>query len=218
MNLSILKNCPLFDGIPSYSITPMMGCLRAREQFFGKNEFIYQHGDEINEIGIVLSGKIQIIKEDIWGNTAILAELGEGMLFGEAFVLGGLSKISLSVIACEKTNVLFLDKDRCITPCHAACGFHFDIVHNIIKILAEKNIFLTNRLEHLAKRSLKDKIMSYLSFEANNAGSSDFEVAMNRQQMADYLASDRSALSAALSKLQDEGIIEFSKNKFTLKI
>lgn len=217
MNIDALKKCPLFKGVPEYSITPMMGCLRARERFYGKNEYIYHTGDAINEIGIVLSGNIQIINEDAWGSVTILAELTEGMLFGEAFVLGGVEKIPLSVLASEKSTVLFIDKDRTITPCPAACGFHFDIAGNMIKILAQKNIFLTGRAEHLSKRSTKEKVLSYLSSVSVKTGSRTFTIPFDRRQLADYLAVDRSALSSVLGKLRDEGLIDFNKNSFTLK-
>ena len=217
MNIDALKKCPLFKGVPEYSITPMMGCLRARERFYGKNEYIYHTGDAINEIGIVLSGNIQIINEDAWGSVTILAELTEGMLFGEAFVLGGVEKIPLSVLASEKSTVLFIDKNRTITPCPAACGFHFDIAGNMIKILAQKNIFLTGRAEHLSKRYTKEKVLSYLSSVSVKTGSRTFTIPFDRRQLADYLAVDRSALSSVLGKLRDEGLIDFNKNSFTLK-
>lgn len=217
MNIEALKKCPLFAGVPEYSITPVMGCLRARERYFGKNEYIYHTGDKIKEIGIVLSGKIQVIKEDAWGSVTILAELTEGMLFGEAFVLGGVENIPLSVLAAEKSSVLFIDKDRTVKPCPAACGFHFDISANMIKILAQKNIFLTGRVEHLSNRSTRDKVLSYLSSVSAKTGSRSFSIPFDRRQLADYLAVDRSALSSVLGKLRDEGIIEFSKNRFILK-
>ena len=217
MNTDVLKKCPLFNGVPEYSIQPIMGCLRAHERYYGKNEYIYHTGDSINEIGIVMSGIVQIIKEDAWGSVTILAELTEGMIFGEAFVLGGVDKIPLSVFASEKSTVLFIDKERTVTPCPSACGFHFDISKNIIKILAEKNIFLTGRVEHLSNRSTKEKVLSYLSSVSAKTGSRTFSIPFDRRQLADYLAVDRSALSSVLGKLRDEGIIEFNKNKFTLK-
>lgn len=217
MNTDVLKKCPLFKGVPEYSIQPIMGCLRAHERYYGKNEYIYHTGDSINEIGIVMSGIVQIIKEDAWGSVTILAELTEGMIFGEAFVLGGVDKIPLSVFASEKSTVLFIDKERTVIPCPAACGFHFDISRNMIKILAEKNIFLTGRVEHLSNRSTKEKVLSYLSSVSAKTGSRTFSIPFDRRQLADYLAVDRSALSSVLGKLRDEGIIEFNKNKFTLK-
>lgn len=217
MNTDVLKKCPLFKGVPEYSIQPIMGCLRAHERYYGKNEYIYHIGDSINEIGIVMSGIVQIIKEDAWGSVTILAELTEGMIFGEAFVLGGVDKIPLSVFASEKSTVLFIDKERTVTPCPSACGFHFDISRNMIKILAEKNIFLTGRVEHLSNRSTKEKVLSYLSSVSAKTGSRTFSIPFDRRQLADYLAVDRSALSSVLGKLRDEGIIDFNKNRFTLK-
>ena len=216
-NTEALKKCPLFKGVPEYSITAVMGCLRARERHYGKNEYVYNTGDPIKEIGIVLSGRLQIIKEDAWGSVTIVAELTEGMLFGEAFVLGGVGRIPLSVFAPEKSDVLFIDKDRTVTPCPSACGFHFDISANLIRILAEKNIFLTGRVEHLSKRSIKEKVLSYLSSVSSRTGSRTFFIPFDRRELADYLAVDRSALSSVLGKLKNEGIIDFNKNKFTLK-
>ncbi len=217
MNVNSLEKCPLFAGVSPSCITPMMGCLKARERFYGKNEFIYHTGDSIKEVGIILSGKVRIIKEDIWGNGVILAELDKGMLFVEAFVYGGAEIISVSVLAAEKSNILFLDSEKIASPCNAACPFHFVISKNMMKILASKNIFLTERVEHLSKRTLKEKVLSYLSGEAARSKSLTFEIPFSRQELADYLAADRSALSAVLGKLRDEGMIEFHKNKFTLK-
>ena len=199
-NTEALKKCPLFKGVPEYSITAVMGCLRARERHYGKNEYVYHTGDPIKEIGIVLSGRLQIIKEDAWGSVTIVAELTEGMLFGEAFVLGGVGRIPLSVFAPEKSDVLFIDKDRTVTPCPSACGFHFDISANLIRILAEKNIFLTGRVEHLSKRSIKEKVLSYLSSVSSRTGSRTFFIPFDRRELADYLAVDRSALSSVLVK------------------
>lgn len=210
------EKCPLFRGIDSNNIKSVLKCLNSKEKNYSKNEYIYYCGDHIKMIGIVMSGKVQIMKEDVWGNNVILAELGEGMLFGEAFVLSGISKIPLSVKACENTTALFIDKDKVMTPCSSACDFHMDISKNLIKILASKNVFLTERLEHISKRTLKDKVLSYLSSEASKSGSLIFEIPFNRQELADYLSSDRSALSAVLSNLKSEGIIDYHKNKFKL--
>lgn len=216
MNIDVLKNCPLFKNVPEYSITPMMGCLRARDKYYGKNEYIYHAGDKVSEIGIVMSGMVQIIKDDIWGRETMLAELSPGMLFGEAFVLGGESRISVSVRCAQRTDVLFLDGERVVKPCDVACGFHFDVSRNMIRILAEKNIFLTERVEHISKRSLREKVMSYLSGMAETVGTDSFEIPFDRQELADYLACDRSALSAVLGKLKKEGIIDFNKKNFTV--
>ena len=211
------EKCPLFKGIDPNDIKAVLKCLNSIEKQYKKNEYIYHTGDPVEMIGIVISGKIQIVKEDVWGNNVILAEIVEGMLFGEAFVLSGISKIPLSVKTSETTTVLFIDKDKVMTPCSSACDFHMGISKNLIRILASKNVFLTERLEHISKRTLKDKVLSYLSSEASKSESLIFEIPFNRQELADYLSADRSALSAVLSNLKNEGIIDYHKNKFKLK-
>lgn len=213
----ILTKSPLFKGIDEYSIPSMMGCLRAREKNFAKNEYIFHAGSSSAEIGIVLTGSVQVIKEDVWGNNTILTQLTEGMLFGEAFVIGNAEKIPVSVYAIQPSRILFLDKERTVTPCSSACEFHFAVSHNMLKILAQKNIFLTERMEHLSKRTLREKVLSYLSVASQKAGSMEFTIPFDRQGLADYLAADRSALSAVLGKLKKEGIIDFKKNVFYLK-
>lgn len=213
----ILTKSPLFKGIAPDSITPMLGCLKAREKSFGKNEYIFHAGTSTAEIGIVLSGTVQVIKEDVWGNNTILTQLSEGMLFGEAFVIGNAGKIPVSVYSLQPSRIIFLDKERTITPCNATCEFHFAVSHNMLKILAQKNIFLTERMEHLSKRTLREKLLSYLSDTAQKAGSKEFTIPFDRQGLADYLAADRSALSAVLGKLKDEEILDFKKNMFILK-
>lgn len=213
----ILTKSPLFKGIDTYSIPSMLGCLRAREKSYSKNEYIFHTGSSSAEIGIVLSGAIQVIKEDVWGNNTILTQLTEGMLFGEAFVIGNAGKISVSVYSIQQSRVLFLDKEKIMTPCSAVCEFHFAVSHNMLKILAQKNIFLTERMDHLCKRTLREKVLSYLSDASQKAGSKEFTIPFDRQGLADYLAADRSALSAVLGKLKKEGILDFNKNEFYLK-
>ena len=212
----ILTNSPLFKGIPSYSINPMLGCLKARERSYGKNEFILNAGVSSAEIGIVLSGSVQIIKEDIWGNVTILAQLGEGMLFGEAFALAGVDTIPVSVYTVKPSRIIFLDRDRTVTPCSASCEFHHDVSHNMLSILSQKNMFLTERMEHLSKRTLREKILSYLSDVSIKTGKNEFDIPFDRQGLADYLAADRSAVSSVLAKLKAEGILDYNKNHFFL--
>lgn len=216
MYADILKKCPLFFGVSEQDISNVIKCLCSGKRNYNKNEFIYHSGDKIGEIGIIISGSVQIIKEDIWGNSIILAELREGMLFGEAFIYSGISQIPLSVKATKNTTILFINKEKTMAPCSNSCIFHIDVSRNMLKILASKNVFLTERLEHLSKRTLREKILSYLSSEAAKANNHTFEIPFDRQGLADYLAADRSALSAVLSKLKSDGLIDYHRNKFTL--
>lgn len=139
-----------------------------------------------------------------------------GGLFGEAFSFARVECLPVSVTAAEKTEVLFINCERIITVCPSACEFHNRLVRNMLKILAEKNMTLTQKIGHMGKRTTREKILSYLSEQAKKAGGESFTIPLNRQEMADYLAVDRSAMSKELGRLKEEGQISFHKNQFQL--
>ncbi|OPZ86615.1 MAG: Nitrogen fixation regulation protein FixK [Firmicutes bacterium ADurb.Bin419] len=215
-NLKILKTSPLFSDIDEKDLLTMLNCLSARKAVFTKDSYIFTAEGIVNDVGIVLSGSVNIIKEDFWGNRAILAKTQSGELFGEAFSFAGAKRLPVSVVAAEKTEVLFVDFKKITTTCSSSCNFHTQLISNILKILAQKNIMLTQKLEHIVKRTTREKLLSYLSEQAIKHASNNFTIPFNRQELADYLSVDRSAMSNELSKLRDEGILEFSKNNFKL--
>ncbi len=212
----ILKKCSLFDTIDENQIKSMLSCLVASENSFEKNEFIYQTGDRVSKIGIILSGSINIIKEDFWGNRSIISHISIGDLFGESFSFSGNNKITMDVLSNEKTEVLFIDYGKIITTCSSACEFHTTLIRNMLKILANKNVTLTGKMEHLTKRTTKEKLLSYLSEQSIKYESNSFTIPFNRQELADYLSVERSAMSNELSKMRNEGLISYNKNNFIL--
>lgn len=214
--INILSTSPLFAGIDKNNLESMLKCLSARKTSFAKEEYILSAGDDIKDVGIVLSGSVNIIKEDFWGNRAILAKIQPGQMFGEAFAFAKIQKLPVSAVAAEKSEILFVDFGKIATTCSSACIFHTQLIQNILKILAHKNIMLTQKLEHIVKRTTREKLLSYLSEQAMIAGSNTFSIPFNRQELADYLSVDRSAMSNELCKLRDEGILEFYKNNFKL--
>lgn len=214
---NVLKKCPLFEGIEENELDFLLSCLSATEKSYKKDEFILSYGDKPLYVGIVLSGNIHIFQEDYWGNRSILASVEEGFLFGEAFSCSQIESIPVSVIANKETKVLLIDYKKIITTCTSTCTFHARLIQNMIKILANKNILLTQKISHLTKRSIREKLLSYLSEQALKSKSNSFEIPYNRQELSDFLAIDRSAMSNTLGKMRDEGIIKFNKNKFTLK-
>ncbi|HOQ01922.1 MAG TPA: Crp/Fnr family transcriptional regulator [Acetivibrio clariflavus] len=214
--LNVLCNSPLFSGIEKTDLDKMLKCLSARKASYAKDEYILSAGDAINDVGIVLYGSVNIIKEDFWGNRAILTKVQSGEMFGEAFAFANIQKLPVSAVATEKTEVLFVDFGKITTTCSSACLFHSRLIQNILKILASKNIMLTQKLEHIVKRTTREKLLSYLSEQAIKSGSNTFSIPFNRQELADYLSVDRSAMSKELCKLRDEGILEFNKNHFKL--
>jgi CRP-like cAMP-binding protein len=213
----ILKDTELFAGIDEKDIGSMLGCLSAREAEYKKDIYILSAGDNPTEVGIVLSGSVNIINEDYWGNRTIIAKMTSGELFAEAFSCADSGKLPVSVVTAEKTSVLFIDYKRIITTCSSACGFHTSLIRNMLQILANRNISLTKKMGHTAHRTTREKLLSYLSAQAIAAESSSFDIPFNRQELADYLCVDRSAMSNELSNLRDEGVLDFNKNHFTLK-
>ena len=199
----------LFDGIENGELEQLLPCLGGRRVLFDEGEYILM-------AGMVLSGSVLVFSDDFWGNRTILAHVERGGLFGEAFSFARVECLPVSVTAAEKTEVLFINCERIITVCPSACEFHNRLVRNMLKILAEKNMTLTQKIGHMGKRTTREKILSYLSEQAKKAGGESFTIPLNRQEMADYLAVDRSAMSKELGRLKEEGQISFHKNQFQL--
>jgi CRP-like cAMP-binding protein len=214
---AVLKQSPLFKDIDSADLTALLSCLSALKRSAGKNEFIFSAGEAAVYVGIVLSGSVNVIQEDFWGNRTILTHVTPGELFGEAFACAPVPNLPVSVIAAEKSEILLIDANRIITTCPAACTFHARLIANMLEILSMKNINLIQKIEHITKRTTREKLLSYLSEQARKAKNPSFDIPFNRQELADYLSVDRSAMSAELSKMQEEGILRYKRNHFELK-
>jgi CRP-like cAMP-binding protein len=213
---SLIQHCPLFTGISEADLTLLLGCLTAKRQGYAKGAFIFSAGQRPDAVGIVVSGRVHIVKEDIQGNQNLIAEIRAGDLLAEAIVCAGVEKFPISAAAVEDTEMLFIDYRRIIASCTSACSFHTALIANMLRVLARKNMLLVDKLEHLTKRTTRDKLLSYLSGQAKERGSQAFDIPFNRQQLADYLSVERSALSAELSRMRDDGLIVFRKNHFEM--
>lgn len=215
--MTLLKKTCLFSGINDEDISTMLNCLSARIASYQKEEFILHTGDLVDQVGMVLSGSVLIIKEDFWGNRSILSEISPGSLFAETYACIGTTPLEVSTVASSDCQVLFLDFQKLLTTCSSACHFHTRLIHNLLSTLAQKNRILTKKLEHMSQKTTRDKLLSYLSAESLKAKSPSFTIPFNRQQLADYLSVDRSAMSSELGKLRKEGILDYNKNTFLLK-
>ena len=214
--LNVIQKSPLFSGISASELEPMLKCLSAVTKDYEKNAFVLRFGEDISSVGLVLSGSVHIIKEDYWGNRNIVTKASPGQLFAETYACVQGEALGINVVAAEPTTVLFL-KVRCImTTCSSGCEFHSRLMRNLLTVVAHNNLMLNNKLSHMAARSTREKLLSYLSAESLQLGSSTFEISFTRQQLADYLSVDRSAMSNELCKLRDEGILKFNKNCFEL--
>ncbi|MDR0783407.1 MAG: Crp/Fnr family transcriptional regulator [Propionibacteriaceae bacterium] len=192
----------------------MMQCLNTRTKTFDKGEIVMLSGDLVSQICLVISGGVRIIHEDVAGNSTILTELGPAELFGEAFAYAGLDHSPVTVQAGEKSEILFFDYKKLITTCAVACLFHARLIENMVKVLAQKNLQLQQKIEILSKRTTREKLLSY--FDLQRGAAKKFTIGLNREEMARYLCIDRSAMSNELCKMRDEGLITFKKNTFEL--
>ncbi|MEA5011162.1 MAG: Crp/Fnr family transcriptional regulator [Angelakisella sp.] len=216
MNTIFLSNTPLFCGTTPQEIQSMLSCLIAEERTYKKWETIYRVGDIVSSIGMVLSGKVSIENDDLWGNKSILDSVGPGQVFAETYACVPQEPLMVSVVASESTTVLFLDTSRLLQTCSCACAHHNQLIRNLLLIASQKNLNLSRRIFHTSSKSIRGRLLSYLSFQAARQGSCDFIIPFNRQQLADYLSVDRSALSNELSKMQKEGLLQVKKNHFVL--
>ena len=214
--LEILRRCPLFSGIAEENLLKMLTCLGARVTAFDKKYTIFAEGTPARHIGIVLSGSAQIVQVDYYGNRSIVSGIGPSETFAESFACAESRSLPISVIASEPCEVMLIECAHILHTCHNSCGFHQALIFNLMKDLATKNILFHQRIEITAKRSTREKLLAYLTLQAKNAGSDSFEIPFDRQELADYLEVDRSGLSAEISKMRKEGILESRKNHFTL--
>lgn len=215
-DIEILKKVSLFKGMDAKDIEEILSCLQGNVKQFIKNQVIILAGDEISSLGIILNGTVQIIREDIMGNRMIVANLCKGEIFGETFASARIKESPVSVVATEPSRILMLSIQRIVTPCKNSCNFHSYLITNLLSLIASKNLYLTNKMELLSKRTIREKIMAYLSYEAQKHHSNSFDIDLNRNELADYLCIDRSAMSRELGRMKEEGIIEFHKNHFTV--
>lgn len=213
----ILKSSKLFTGIREEELQTMLNCLGASKKVYPKGNYIFRVGEHISSIALLLKGSVHIQKEDYWGNLSILNKISEGEVFGEAYAVPGSSVMVYDAVAAGESVVLFLDFRHILTMCPSSCRFHSQLIQNYFVILAEKNRILAQKIDHMSQRNTREKLLSYLSVQSLQAGSSSFSVPFNRQQLADFLSIDRSAMSNELSKMRKEGILDFEKNHFILK-
>lgn len=216
MNSLFLSNTPLFHGIREDEIDSMMSCLYAREKSYKKDEIIFRAGNTTSEIGLVESGSVNIVVNFYWGTSNIFGHVSKGAIFAENYAAIPGQELLCDVVAAEDCQILFLNMEKLTTTCASGCSFHNRLVHNLLRISARKNLGLSTRMMHIAPKALRERLLSYLSEQAMEHGSPHFTIPFDRQQLADYLGVDRSAMSNELSKMQKDGLITYRKNEFTL--
>lgn len=216
--LPVIRSSSLFSGISETELAAMLSCLETREERFPNDTFLLRTGDTAESIGLVLSGSVLVVQEDIWGNRNILSKAGPGQTFAAAYACAPGSLLNVSVLAETPVTAMFLNVKRVLNVCPSACEHHSRIIRNLLGELAEKNLRFGEKLTHMGQRTTRAKLMSYFSAEAQRLGSYEFDIPFSRQQLADYLAVERSGLSLELGKMRSEGLLDFHKSHFILKV
>ena len=215
-HLSALHQSSLFDGIAQEDIQKLLACTMAQEKSYPKGCFIFRAGEPVRSVYLILSGSVHIIDEDFWGNQSIIETMPAQVFFGEAYVFAKTEHQLVSVVAAEDSVLLVMNPQRLFELCACECAHHKILIQNVANILATKIVRLTQKLRHLIRRTIREKLFSYLSQCAQAEGKSEFDIPYTRQQLADYLSVDRSALSHELSKMHKEGLLRYQKNHFEL--
>ncbi len=213
--LSVLTECSLFRGLSQAEISAVLPCLSARQAQYGRGQYLLHTGETVSSLGIVLSGELELSQEDFWGNRNLLTTIGPGDLFAEAFACAH-QPSPVSAVCRVPGRVLYLRTDAIFSPCEKCCAQHKTLTQNLISTLARKNILLNEKASFLSQRSTREKLLSYLSAQARRSGSASFTIPFDRQQLADFLSVNRSAMSAELSRMQQEGLLHVQRSRFTL--
>lgn len=214
--IPILKRTQLFAGVDDDEIASMLSCLDAGLKSYEKGEYVLRRGEHLSDIVVLAEGNLHIQKDDYWGNRSILGQIAAGEMFGEAYVAPESGALLNDVVAVEDSTVIFFNVKRMLTTCPTSCRFHTTVVQNMFFAISEKNRNLVQKLGHMSKRTTRGKLISYLSEQAQKQKNASFTIPFNRQQLADFLSVDRSAMSNELCKMRNEGLLEFDKNHFKL--
>ena len=207
---------PLFNGIVSTDFPAMLDCIGYHISAFHKGEIIAFEGENLKHIGLILSGAVDMVKEDLWGNKTMLIRARKHELFGETFACGDDNLSVVTFLASEDARILFMPFDRVMHSCTRACIFHHQLIENMVRVIAQKNRDLMRKTEVISKKTLREKIMAYLSIQAQLQNSRYIELPLGRIELAEYLCADRSALTRELVKMKQDGLIDYDRNCFRI--
>lgn len=214
----IVKDVRLFNQINENQLDSLLRCLQAKVKTYSKGEYILTEDDKVKSVGIILKGSAEIIKDDVFGRRSIISVLRPKDLFGEALAClskpQGLTGNMINVYCSMDAEVMFIDYEKIVHTCSSSCSFHSKLIQNMLGILAQKNVLLNKKLEYLMIKGLRDRISAYLIDMCAVSGKKEFDITINRQQLADYLSVDRSALSRELGRMKNEGLIDYKGSYF----
>lgn len=216
MNLEELQRSPLFRNITPEDLKAMLGCLSAREVAARRGGFIMSSPGDQPLMGVVLEGEVEMISEDYFGKKSLLSVLPAGSIFGESYTCVKARNRTIAYQARTASRVLLLDYGRILHACKLVCRFHHRMIENMVELIAEKNVALVEKIEVTSRTTIREKLLTYLARQAEAAGSRTFTLPMSRTALAEYLCTDRSAMTRELAHMKAEGLIDYDKRQFTL--
>lgn len=211
MDFPILKKIPLFYGVKPEEIPSILHCLSGQIRSFSKGEMIFCAGESITSVGIVLEGSVHIEIDDFWGSKNILNHVGPGQLFGEAYACSPSEPLDGQCRICHAQSDFISGGSEILHTCEKPCSHHQQMIENLLRIMATSNLQLSRRILHTTPKTIRERLLAYLSYQELLIGSPEITIAFNRQQLADYLSVDRSALSKEIGKMQKDGLLEVKK-------
>lgn len=217
MDYELLKKTPLFMGCSENEIEHMMTCLMHEQKRYQKGQYIYRSGQIVNDVCLVLSGSVQIESIDVLGNKSILGISEAGDIFAESYACIPDQPMLVDVITREESEILFINVPTLFSECNS-CGHGAKLIQNLLRITSKKNLNLSMRIFHSAPKTIRARLYSYFSEQISIQGSNDIRIPLDRQQLADYLGVERTALSKELGKMRDEGLLTFHKNEFHILV
>lgn len=216
-HIEVLRKNPLFCQVEEKDIEGLLHCLGVQMKSYQENEYVFLAGNQVNHIGIILEGMIEIMKESVAGNRHIVAMFGAPHMFAEGIVCTRSRIAPVSVRVKESLKVLMIPYERLIQTCGNHCDFHVSLIQNVMVVLGERNVNLNRKIELLTLKGMREKIAYYLLSEANQQHNNLFDIMLNRTEMADYLNVSRTSMCRELAKMKDEDIIDYYSNSFKIK-
>lgn len=217
MDINIIADTALFRGMTESELSAALESLNAAEKKYRKGSIILHAGSLTDLMGIVLEGGVTIESNDVWGDRTILSHVGAGGFFAETYAILSDEPMLVNVVADSDCRIVFLKAGNVRHGFHERTGWESKFIFNLLTISAHKNLALSGRSFHTAPKTIRGRVSSYLSSVSLRTGKTEFDIPFDRQQMADYLNLERTALSKELRKMKDDGLIDFRKNHFILK-
>ena len=212
--IHVLTKCPVFSGVNEENLLVMLTCMDAQICRYSKNQPVLRAGDPARYMGIVLSGRVQVIRDAVCGSRSIIADFGPLQVFGAAFACSFIDVLPVSVMAAADSEIMLIDCRRIMTTCSNTCAFHAKMIANLLRSVCERNVLFNQKLEIVTKRTTREKLLAFFDGFIHQAGSLRFSIPYNRQQLADYLGVSRCAMVTEMTRMKEDGLIDFRGNEF----